>query len=124
MTRGMAWLCVLLTIALTVYGQFVIKWQVNLAGPLPDGAAPRAQYVLRLLLNPWVISAFVAAFAASVTWILAMTRLPLSEAYPLTALVFACVVFGGALVFAEPLTIGRVAGVGLIIAGLVVGSRW
>ena len=124
MSRGMAWVCVLLTIALTVYGQFVIKWQVNLAGPLPDGSAARAHFVFRLLLNPWVISAFAAAFGASLTWILAMTRLPLSEAYPLTALVFACVVFGGALVFSEPLSTGRIVGVGLIMAGLVVGSRW
>lgn len=124
MSRGMAWVCVLLTIALTVYGQFVIKWQVNLAGPLPEGTGARAQFVLRLLFNPWVVSAFVAAFGASLTWILAMTRLPLSEAYPLTALVFACVVFGGALIFSEPLSTGRVVGVGLIMAGLVVGSRW
>ena len=124
MTRGGAWLCVLLTIALTVYGQFVLKWQVVEAGALPDGNGARAQYVLRLLLNPWIISAFAAAFLASVTWILAMTRLPLSEAYPLTALVFACVVFGGALWFAEPLTVGKVAGVALIVAGIAVGSRW
>lgn len=124
MTRGLAWLCVLSTIALTVYGQFILKWQVNLAGELPDGAAARLQYVLRLLLNPWVISAFAAAFGASLTWILAMTRLPLSEAYPLTALVFACVVFGGAWIFNEPISTGRIIGVGLIMLGLVVGSRW
>ena len=124
MTRGGAWACVLLTIALTVYGQFILKWQVNLAGALPDGTTARVQYVLRLLLNPWIISAFGAAFLASVTWILAMTRLPLSEAYPLTALVFACVVFGGALWFNESLSIGKVAGVALIMAGIAVGSRW
>lgn len=124
MSKFAAWACVLLTIALTVYGQFIIKWQVIEAGALPDGTAQRVQYVLRLLLNPWVISAFAAAFLASMTWILAMTRLPLSEAYPLTAMVFACVVFGGALFFAEPLSTGRIVGVGLIMLGLVVGSRW
>lgn len=124
MTRGYAWACVVLTIAFTVYGQFVLKWQVNLAGPLPEGTSARVQYVWRLLLNPWVISAFATAFLASVTWILAMTRLPLSEAYPLTALVFACVVFGGALIFGEVLSVGRVVGVGLIMLGIAVGSRW
>ncbi len=124
MTRGYAWACVAMTIALTVYGQFVLKWQVNLAGALPEGTAARVQYVWRLLLNPWVISAFATAFLASVTWILAMTRLPLSEAYPLTALVFACVVFGGAWIFSEPLSVGRIVGVALIMLGLAVGSRW
>jgi len=124
MTRAHAWFCVALTIALTVYGQFIVKWQVLKAGPLPAGSGQRAHYIWQLLLNPWVISAFAAAFLASVTWMLAMTRLPLSEAYPLTALVFICVVFGGAYAFAEPLSTARIAGVLLIVIGLVIGSRW
>ena len=52
-----------------------------------------------------------------------MTKLPLSEAYPLTSITFLCVVFGGAWLFAEPLSPQRVVGALLVVAGLVVGSR-
>lgn len=123
MTRSYAWFCVALTIVLTLYGQFIVKWQVLRAGPLPLGSGERAHYIWKLLLDPWVISAFAAAFLASVTWMLAMTRLPLSEAYPMTALVFVGVVLGGALMFSEPLNLPRIAGVLLILLGLVVGTR-
>jgi len=122
-TKESAWVCVLITIALTVYGQFVVKWQMLQAGVVPTGAPDRIGYIARLLLNPWILSAFAAAFLAALAWMLAMTRLPLSQAYPLTALAFICVVLGGAWVFAEPLNAWRIAGVVLIVVGLVVGSR-
>jgi drug/metabolite transporter (DMT)-like permease len=73
--------------------------------------------------HPWILSALAAAFFAALSWMLAMTKLPLSQAYPLTALVFICVVLGGAWAFAEPLNAWRIAGVLLIVSGLVVGSR-
>ena len=123
MTRGVAWLCVLLTIALTVYGQFVLKWQVNLAGELPAGTGPRVHYVWRLLLNPWVISAFAAAFAASLCWMAAIGRLPLSKAYPFTALSFPLVAIISTWLFRETLDWHKIAGTALIIAGVIVVSR-
>ena len=61
----MGYVFVLLTILLTAYGQLAIKWQVGLAGPLPSAADQQAMYFVRLLLNPWVISASAAAFAAA-----------------------------------------------------------
>lgn len=123
MTRESAWVCVLLTIVLTVYGQFIVKWQMLQAGVVPAGTQDRIGYIAKLLLNPWILSAFAAAFLAALSWMLAMTRLPLSQAYPLTALVFICVVLGGAWAFAEPLNAWRITGVALIVLGLVVGSR-
>lgn len=123
MTRESAWVCVLLTIVLTVYGQFIVKWQMLQAGVVPAGTPDRIGYIAGLLLNPWILSAFAAAFLAALSWMLAMTKLPLSQAYPLTALVFICVVLGGAWAFAEPLNAWRIAGVALIVLGLVVGSR-
>ena len=121
--RPAAWGMVLITVALTVYGQFVIKYQVLRAGSMPDGGLERLQFVLKLMLNPWIISAFAAAVLASLAWMAAMTRLPLSEAYPLTSITFLCVVFGGAWLFVEPLTLQRVVGALLVVMGLVVGSR-
>jgi drug/metabolite transporter (DMT)-like permease len=114
---------VLITVALTVYGQFVIKYQVLKAGSMPDGSLERLQFVLKLMLDPWIVSAFAAAVLASLAWMAAMTRLPLSEAYPLTSITFLCVVFGGAWLFAEPLPPQRVIGALLVVIGLVVGSR-
>ncbi|UHQ20007.1 EamA family transporter [Lysobacter sp. KIS68-7] len=123
MRSWIAYCLVLTTVLLTVSGQFLLKWQVLRAGALPADASERLHFLLRLLLNPWVLSAFAAAFLASVTWMMAMTKLQLSHAYPMTALTFALVVFGSAVLFHEPVTPLKVVGLVLIVAGIVVGSQ-
>jgi multidrug transporter EmrE-like cation transporter len=71
-----------------------------------------------------VISVFVAAFIAALAWMAAMTRLELSRAYPFVSLSFVLVLVSSAVFFDESLTAAKVLGVALILAGLVVGSRF
>jgi multidrug transporter EmrE-like cation transporter len=119
----MAWLCVAGTILLTVYGQLVVKWQVQRLGALPASLRGRAEFFVTLLTNPWVLSVLVAAFIAALSWMAAMTKLPLSRAYPFVGLSFVLVLVLSAVFFDEALTVAKVAGVGLIVAGLIVGSQ-
>ena len=111
------------TVALTVYGQLVFKWRVDDAGAFPDGGGERLEYIGRLFLDPWVISVFVSALVASVTWALALTRFELSFAYPFMALSFVLVLVFGAAFLSESVTAAKVAGVVLIVVGLVIASR-
>ena len=117
-----SYILVLLTILLTVYGQIVIKWQVMLAGALPPGFADKILFLIRLLLNPWILSALFAAFAAAICWMGAMTKLPLSRAYPYMALNFILVTIFASLLLGESITWPKVVGLALIVSGLVVGS--
>jgi multidrug transporter EmrE-like cation transporter len=119
----MAWIYVAATIILTVYGQIVVKWQVLRSGDLPASLQGKSEFFLHLLTNPWVISVMAAAFLAALSWMAAMTRLPLSRAYPFVGLSFALVLILSAVFFNEQLTVAKIAGIGLIIAGLVVGSQ-
>ena len=75
-----------------------------------------------LLLNGWIISALFAAFLASLTWMAAMTKLPLSYAYPFMSLSFVLVTILSVLFFNEVMTIPKVLGLSLIIIGLIVSS--
>jgi len=119
----MNYIYILLTIFLTVYGQIIIKWQVNMAGTFPDQAIEKIFFIGRLLLNPWIISSFLAAFLASLSWMAAMTKFPLSFAYPFTSLSFVLVMFLSFFFFYEPITIPKALGMGLIITGIVIGSQ-
>jgi multidrug transporter EmrE-like cation transporter len=114
---------VLLTVLFTVYGQFAIKWQVMRSPPVPSGVSEVAAYILQLLLSPLVISGIAAAFLASVAWMLALTRLPLNHAYPMTALTLVVVVIGSNWLFGEPVNALKLTGVLLIVAGIVIGSQ-
>ncbi|MNV47213.1 4-amino-4-deoxy-L-arabinose-phosphoundecaprenol flippase subunit ArnF [compost metagenome] len=118
----MSYVFIALTILLTVYGQITLKWQVGLnPGATIDGLNPRA--IITLLLNPWVISAFAAAFGASLCWMAAISRMPLSKAYPFTALSFPLVAVLTVLLFRESFDSHKIAGTALIILGVIVLSR-
>lgn len=119
----MSYVYVLLTILLTVYAQIVIKWQVLKAGTLPEQMGDKIVFLLQLLLNFWVISAFAAAFLAALTWMAAMTKLPLSHAYPFMGLTFVLVLLASGYFFSEPITTLKVAGLALVVIGLAVGSQ-
>lgn len=112
-----------LTIALTVYGQLVFKWQVDLAGQVPSGLAEQIGFVLRLLANPWVISSFAAAFLGSLTWMGALTQFELSFAYPFMSLAYVVVMVFSYWLFKEPLTMPKVIGTLVVILGLFIITR-
>lgn len=119
----MSYFYVLLTILLTVYGQLAIKFQVIKAGAFPQGNLEKIEFLLRLLLNPWIISAFVAALLASVAWMAAMTKLQLSFAYPFMSLAFILVMVFSSILFNEPITTHKVIGLLLVVVGLAIGSQ-
>jgi multidrug transporter EmrE-like cation transporter len=119
----MGYIYILATILFTVYGQIVMKWRVTLFGPLPESYIGKLQYFAHLFTDYWVISCFVGAFIAAVSWMAALTKFDVTYAYPFTSLGFVLVLLLGAFIFGETLTIYKVAGIVLIIFGIIVGSR-
>ncbi len=111
------------TICFTVYGQLILKWQVSAAGALPAAQPDKLLFLLRLLINPWVISAFIAAFIAALSWMAAMTKFEISYAYPFISLSFILVLVLSGILFNEAITVYKIIGLALIVAGIFVGSR-
>lgn len=119
----MGYAFIALTVLLTVYGQVVLKWQVSLAGPMPAETSEKIGFLLGLLLKPWILSGFAAAFLASIAWMAAMTKFDLSYAYPFMSLNFVIVLVLSAVLFSEPVTAPKLIGLSLIIVGIIVGSQ-
>ena len=111
------------TVLFTVYGQMVLKWRVAKVGPLPALFSHKVIVLLGVIWDPWVLSGMVAAFFAFLCWVAALTQFDLSYAYPFMSLSFLLVLLLSAIVFQEPLTVSKLMGVGLIVAGILVGSR-
>lgn len=110
-----------LTILLTVYGQLVLKWQIG-GQELPQGSIYKLLFLMRQLLNPWILSGFCAAFLASLCWMAAMTKLKLSQAYPFMSLAFVLVMFLSWPLFGELPTTSRLLGTLVVVAGLIIIS--
>jgi multidrug transporter EmrE-like cation transporter len=112
----------MLYIVFTVASQLIMRWRVGGAGALgPD--ADRLGFVLNLLTMPWVWVAFASTFFAGVMWMLTLGRLDLTYAFPFTGITFLIILFAGAFVFGEPVSVGRVFGTLLVVAGLIVVVR-
>lgn len=112
------------TIFFTVYGQIVLKWRINDIGSLPEGGiGDKVIFLFKILFDPWVFSGFAAAFVASFFWMAAMTKFDISFAYPFMSSAFVLVFLLSVILFNEPVTWQKVAGLLLIVAGIFVTSR-
>jgi uncharacterized membrane protein len=119
----MSYLYVFGTILFTVYGQFIIKWQMAKAGPLPHVFSEKIIFLLQMFFNFWILSAFLSAFVASLCWMAAMTKFELSHAYPFMSLSFVFVLVLSGFFFHESITLPKLLGVLLIMAGIIVGAQ-
>ncbi len=116
----MGYLYIFGCILFTVYGQLTLKWRMNLKEQLPEGSTEKAIYMAKLFLDPWLLSGFAAAFVASLFWMAAMTKFELSFAYPFMSASFILVFILSIYIFNETFTWGKVLGLILIIAGIIV----
>ena len=119
----MDYLYILGTILFTVYGQIVVKWQVNLAGPMPTEIAERSAFMLKFVFNPWILSSLAGAFLAFLCWVWAMTKFELSYAYPFTSLSFVLVLVISTVFFRESMNVPKMLGIAFILVGILLGSR-
>lgn len=117
-------LYIALTLAFTVYGQLVLKWQMGGVGPLPQAAGGKVLFLLGQFSNPWILSGLASAFLASLAWMAAMTRFDLNYAYPFMSLAFVIVMAFSVLFLGEALSLAKVAGTLMVIGGLVLIARF
>jgi multidrug transporter EmrE-like cation transporter len=75
-----------------------------------------------MISDPYVIAGFAAAFIASLSWMMALTKLELSRAYPLMSISFVAVLLLSGCIFSEQITLAKGAGVTLIVAGVIVST--
>ena len=99
-------------------GQFMFKFAAQNSPSLSN-----LQGFIGLALSPWLWIALTLYGTATILWIFILQRVPLSLAYPFSALGFIIVPLGAWLVFHEPLTLRYGLGMALILGGLIVLSR-
>lgn len=110
------------TIFFTVYGQLILKWRMSAFGALPATFSGKALFFAQILCDPFVVSGLASAFVASLFWMAAMTKFDLSYAYPFMSIPFVIVLLLSALFFHEPVTLSKIAGLVLIVAGIAIGA--
>ena len=85
---------------------------------LPDDGTV-AERAFSLVFNAYFLGAVALYVALTVLWVWLLTFIPLSRAYPFVALAFAITPLLGGVVFAEPITAKLLAGITLLLGGLL-----
>jgi len=98
-----------------------ITWK-RAVGGVPENA-PAATAARGALASPYFWLAMLAFAAQLVNWLRVLARADLSFAQPFTALSYVTVLALSRLLLHEHLAAGRLAGVGLILAGVFLISR-
>jgi multidrug transporter EmrE-like cation transporter len=77
----------------------------------------------RLVLNPPIIGGLVCYAISVVVWILALSRVEVSVAYPMLSVGYVVNAIAAWWLFGESLTAARLAGIGIILVGVWLVAR-
>lgn len=118
-----SFILILLSVSLSALAQLLLKLGVARAGALPAGASGPLATILASLASPWVLGGLALYGLGALIWLLVLSRLPLSLAYPFVGLGFILTMAIGAGVLGESLSAGRIGGTVLIALGCVLVAR-
>jgi len=108
------WCLVAYAVAMTA-GQVLFKLAA-LKEAASDGPLER---VLALAHNAYFGAALALYAALTVLWVWILTFTPLSRAYAFVALAFVLTPLAGGFLFAEPIPMRVIVGIGFVVVGLV-----
>ena len=115
---------IFLSVIFAVTSQLIIKWKMSaFYFTEHDSLIDKFTFAFTMLLNPWIMLSIFMTLLSGLSWMIAMTKFDLSYAYPFTALGFVMVVLFSALLFREPLTYEKIAGLLFVVIGIYIASR-
>ncbi|WP_091906649.1 DMT family transporter [Chitinasiproducens palmae] len=121
--NGVTFVLILSGVMLNAVAQLLLKAGVNAIGRFGYGADELWGAALKLAVQ-WPILGGLACYAVSlVLWIVALSRVDVSLAYPMLSLGYVVNAFVAWYWFGEVMTIPRLVGIGIILIGVLVLSR-
>lgn len=108
----------MVSVTLGAAAQVLMKLGMSQPKFRAPGDLPLVQAVLKIALDPYVIAGLACYGISAAVWLVVLTRMPLSLAYPLVALAIVMVMVVSAAFLGEPMPIGRIAGSILVVCGV------
>jgi drug/metabolite transporter (DMT)-like permease len=110
---------VLASVACGAVGQLTLKAAMNSLGSLQLSL----DTLVRMATSPLLIVGVAIFGISTLLWLFALAKADLSFAYPFLSLTYIVVLFGGALLFHESVTLMRVIGFAVIVTGVWIVAR-
>jgi multidrug transporter EmrE-like cation transporter len=123
----MTWLtwCLLLGgVLLNAGAQLLLKAATRHSGELVADSGRISWVAVMQLLGAVPLWVGLACYGVSVVvWLGALSRVPVSVAYPMLSIGYVVNAFAAAVLFGEALSLGKLAGIAMICAGVITLAR-
>ncbi len=121
---ALTWMLLSGGVALNAVAQLLLKAATRSSGVLIADAGGISWPAAAHLVRAPPLWAGLACYGVSVfLWVGALSRVPVSVAYPLLSIGYVVNAFAAAALFGEVLSVTKLAGIGLIIAGVLLLTR-
>ncbi len=118
-----AFALILTGVLLNAVAQLALKASVINMGAIQLSIGNIMPVTLRLASEPWLWLGLFCYGISVIVWILALSRVDVSIAYPMLSIGYVVNAFAAWALFGEMLSAGRVTGIGIIIIGVYVLAR-
>ncbi len=110
-------------VLLNALAQLGLKAATRVTGPLTAGGPQLMRHGLELLAVPALWWALLAYGVSVIVWLVGLSRVPVSQAYPLLSLGYVINIGLAWWLLAEVPNLQRVAGIAVIVVGVVLVAR-
>jgi multidrug transporter EmrE-like cation transporter len=118
-----SFICIVIGVSLNACAQLLLKAGVNAVGHF-DFTPVNILPVGLKIATQWPIIGGLACYVLSVVvWIVGLSRVDVSIAYPMLSLGYVVNAFAAWYLFGEVLSMQRLIGIGIILIGVVVLAR-
>jgi multidrug transporter EmrE-like cation transporter len=114
---------VLLGVLLNAGAQLLLKAGTNAIGQFQFSAANLAPVGWKLATQPFILGGIACYVVSVVVWILALSRVEVSVAYPMLSIGYVINAVAAYLLFGEAVGPQRLVGIGVIIVGVYLVAR-
>jgi multidrug transporter EmrE-like cation transporter len=115
--------CILLGVALNAGAQLLLKAGVRAVGHFEFTAANIVPVGLKIAMQGPIIAGLACYVVSVGVWIIGLSRVDVSIAYPMLSLGYVVNAFLAWYLFGEVLTLQRLLGIAIILIGVVVLTR-
>jgi multidrug transporter EmrE-like cation transporter len=111
-----SFLLIIANIILAVTGQFFIKQGINKVGSFSK--MPLAHFFVKAFSSPLVIIGLILYVISAAIWVMVLSKVDLSFAYPMLSLGYVLILIFSAVYLGETISVLRMIGVLFVIAGI------
>jgi multidrug transporter EmrE-like cation transporter len=110
-------------VLLNAAAQLLLKAGTNAVGPFEFSTVNAVPVGMKLALEPHILGGIACYVVSVVVWILALSRVEVSVAYPMLSIGYVVNAVAAYYLFGEAVSATRLVGIGVIILGVFIVAR-